>query len=263
VRGGGSERERGVGGGRRGGRGPAGGAGAGGGRPAAGPAPPAGGWADLPRDLLEAVARAVPAGDRLWFRLVCRRWVAAGAEVAPAAGGKRPPPGEVTRTRGAEAAASVARAKIALGALDGSARERFKSGLCRYAAKGGHLAVLQWARAQGYPWDERTCAWAAENGHLDVLQWARAHGCPWEGMTCEMAAKNGHLAVLQWARAKGCPWGWRTCAMAARNGYLEVLQWARARGCPWNDNRVFGMCEGAAYGEHLKVLKWARAKGCD
>ena len=113
-------------------RGPAGGAGAGagGGRPAAGPAPPAGGWADLPRDLLEAVARAVPAGDRLWFRLVCRRWVAAGAEVAPAAGGKRPPPGEVTRTRGADAAASVARTKMVLGVLDGSVRGRFKGHMC-------------------------------------------------------------------------------------------------------------------------------------
>ena len=75
------------GGGRRGGRGTAEGAGAGagggggagagavggGGRAGAGPAPPAGGWADLPRDPLEAVARAVPLGGRLSFRLVCRR----------------------------------------------------------------------------------------------------------------------------------------------------------------------------------------------
>ena len=37
-------------------------------------------------------------------------------------------------------------------------------------AENGHLAVLQWARAQGCPWDESTCLWAAENGHLAVLQ---------------------------------------------------------------------------------------------
>ena len=46
------------------GRGPAGGAGAGKSGAAAGPAPPAlnpaEGWADLFRDLLDAVARAVP-----------------------------------------------------------------------------------------------------------------------------------------------------------------------------------------------------------
>ena len=147
--------------GRRGRRGPPGGAGAGagagGGRAGAGPEPPAGGWADLPRDLLEAVARAVPAGDRLWFRLVCRRWAAAGAAVAPPAGVRRPPPGKVTRTRGADAAASVARVNMMLGVLEGSARKRFKRGLCRHAAEGGHQAVLQWARAKSYPftWMDR------------------------------------------------------------------------------------------------------------
>ena len=51
---------------------------------APGPAPladsPPGGWADLPRKVVETVARAVPAGDRLWFRLVCKSWAAAGVE---------------------------------------------------------------------------------------------------------------------------------------------------------------------------------------
>ena len=87
-------------------RGPAGGAGAGaaggGGRPGAGPAPPAGGWADLPRDHLEVMARAVPAGDRLWFRLVCRRWAAAMTAVVQAVGEEQLLPGKVTRTCGAD-----------------------------------------------------------------------------------------------------------------------------------------------------------------
>ena len=204
------------GGGRRGGRGPAGSAGGGGGRPGAGPAPPAGSWADLPRDLLEAVARAVPLGDRLWFRLVCRRWAAAGAAVAPAAGEKGLPPWKVTRTRGPDAAASVARAEAALGALAGHpARAGFQRSLCQSAAGGGHLEVLQWARARGFPWDKWTCAYAAGNGHLEVLQWARAHGCPWDKATCACAAENGHLKVLQYARAHGCDWDKHTCTEAA------------------------------------------------
>ena len=86
------------GGGRRGGRGPAGSVG--------------GGWADLPRDLLEAVARAVPPGDRLCFRLVCRRWAAAGKAVAPGAGEEQLQPGKVTRTSMQDMAASVARVKM-------------------------------------------------------------------------------------------------------------------------------------------------------
>src|SRR5690349_14049438 len=34
---------------------------------------------------------------------------------------------------------------------------------------GGYLEVLQWARANGCPWDERTCLNAAADGHLEVL----------------------------------------------------------------------------------------------
>ena len=77
-----------------------------------------------------------------------------------------------------------------------------------------------------------TCAKAAANGHLAIVQWARAEGCFWDEETCEEAASNGHLAVLQWARAQGCPWNEKTCAGAAANGHLAVLEWARAEGCP-------------------------------
>ena len=38
--------------------------------------------------------------------------------------------------------------------------------------------VLQWARA-GLPGDAR-----AASGHLAVLQWARENGCPWDEDTC-------------------------------------------------------------------------------
>ena len=39
-----------------------------------------------------------------------------------------------------------------------------------------HLAILQWARQHGCPWDERTCSSAAYGGHLAVLQWLLQHG---------------------------------------------------------------------------------------
>jgi len=49
---------------------------------------------------------------------------------------------------------------------------------------------------------------AAHCGHLAVLQWARANGCPWdEEQTCRAAVNGGHLELLQWARANGCPFG--------------------------------------------------------
>lgn len=72
-------------------------------------------------------------------------------------------------------------------------------------AKNGLLSLMQWARANGCPWNIYTCAWAARFGNLEALQWLRANGCPWNKYTCNWAARYGHLEVLQWARANGCP----------------------------------------------------------
>ena len=155
-------------------------------------------WAGLPRDLLEKVGRAVPAGDRLWFRLVCQSWAAAGTGAAVVPGEEPLPRGKVTRTRGPDAAASVARvAEAMVGAVEWPLQKKFRNNLCEYSAKGGHLAVLQWARAHERPLNKTTCARAAENRHLEVLEWAGAHGCPRDESTCAGAAQHGHLEVLQ------------------------------------------------------------------
>jgi hypothetical protein len=55
--------------------------------------------------------------------------------------------------------------------------------------------VLKWARANGCPWMEHTCTCAARGGHLAVLQWARARDppCPWDEATTCVAEGNGHL----------------------------------------------------------------------
>ena len=100
-----------------------------------------------------------------------------------------------------------------------------------YAARGGHLEVLQWAHTNRYSWDTTTCDCAAEGGHLQVLKWLRLNGCPWDETTCEYAAFNGHLEVLQWARANGCRWSRHKCNMAVKGGHLEVLKWLRVNGC--------------------------------
>jgi hypothetical protein len=127
--------------------------------------------------------------------------------------------------------------------------------VCTFAALGGQLEVLRWARANGCSWDEETCAMAALGGQLEALQWARANDCPWNAVTCAAAALGGHLEVLQWAHANDCPWDMITCKFAAQGGHLEVLQWLRANGCPWD----WETCEVAAEGEkHFDVAAWVR-----
>tara|TARA_B110000977_G_scaffold142414_1_gene180691 strand:+ start:43500 stop:43742 length:243 start_codon:yes stop_codon:yes gene_type:complete len=73
--------------------------------------------------------------------------------------------------------------------------------VCAQAAIGGHFEVVQWARANGYPWGEYTCSKAAEGGHLDVLQLARANGCPWDWQTRIHARLIP--SILEWVEANG------------------------------------------------------------
>jgi hypothetical protein len=124
--------------------------------------------------------------------------------------------------------------------------------VCMYAARGGHLKVLRWARENGCPWDHLTCAYAAGRGHLEILQWARGNGCSWNEWTCGFAASNGHLEVLKWLRREKdpCPWNEWTCAHAAKGGHLKVLRWARENGCPWDEHKCI------AVAKNDEIRKW-------
>ena len=126
-------------------------------------------------------------------------------------------------------AAVGARERLPVGQVDVHCRT------CSAAALGGHLEVLQWAHANGCPWNEETCSWAAWGGHFEVLQWARANGAPWDADTCYWAAGGEHLEMLQWLRANGCPWNERTCKEAEDKHHRDVFLWAHAKGCTMSD----------------------------
>jgi len=111
---------------------------------------------------------------------------------------------------------------------------------------------FMWACSNGLPLDDkRTCAAFARGGDLEMLQWARANGCPWDEGTCAAAARGGHLEVLQWARANGCPWdarvvmiGWDDRVVTEKfagvvitdESHREVLEWAEENGLVLNPN---------------------------
>jgi hypothetical protein len=50
--------------------------------------------------------------------------------------------------------------------------------------------------------DENTCAWAAAGGHLDCLIYARDNGNRWDKQTTFYDANNGHLNCLIYAHEK-------------------------------------------------------------
>jgi hypothetical protein len=93
------------------------------------------------------------------------------------------------------------------------------------------VALVNWAREEGVPWDKRLFAIAARNGSPEVLVYLRANGCPWNASACKAAASGGRLANLRLLRANGCPWDRQACEAAAQNGHLEVLEFLHANGC--------------------------------
>ncbi len=141
----------------------------------------------MPEARRDAACRAVP----------CRRPRSPGVPLCvPGLGADHHRQG---RARGASAAVSV-RAQPAIG-------RRGPAGLPPvgapdlahpvgrdYREHGSHLALLQWTRRQGCPWDADTCSMAARGGHLALLQWVSDNGCPWDAGTCSQAARGGHLS---------------------------------------------------------------------
>jgi hypothetical protein len=120
--------------------------------------------------------------------------------------------------------------------------------------------VLQYARANGCPWDEGTCGNAAFGGHLAVLQWARANGCPWDEDTFRAALRGAHLAVLQWARANGCPWGPLTCTDARALMEADVLE--EEDPLYWTMASNVGKLTAERQWAIEAVMAWLRASGC-
>ena len=64
------------------------------------------------------------------------------------------------------------------------------------AAGRGKIAILAFLCARGYKLHVSACAYAAQGGHLEALEWARRNGCPWDEHTCLVAAEGGHLLSL-------------------------------------------------------------------
>jgi hypothetical protein len=125
-----------------------------------------------------------------------------------------------------------------------------------WAARGGHLAVLEWIQANKTQqcrvdaMDE-----AAGQGHLEVVKWLhtnRSEGCT----SCAMdnAADNGHLEMVKWLhgnRSEGCTH--RAMYLAAEHGHLEVVKWLYAHR---PDSHTHRAIDAAVQSGHIRILCW-------
>ena len=160
---------------------------------------------------------------------------------------------------------------------------------------GGHLEVLQWARANGCSVgreDLRLCReWRPPGGAAVGARERRSVGrvdlrraAEWrppggaavgarERLPVGRVDLRRAAAAATWRCCSGrartaAPWDEKTCADAAEGGHLEVLQWARANGCPWSEGtwsslreRWSGLLESSALeGEQKeRVREWFEA----
>jgi hypothetical protein len=72
---------------------------------------------------------------------------------------------------------------------------QFYNGLDQWAAHGvlvhapmqlpeGILNILIWAHQQGYKMGQKMCGYAARGGHLEILKWAKDNELIWDHLIC-------------------------------------------------------------------------------
>ena len=85
-------------------------------------------------------------------------------------------------------------------------------------------AVPQWVVDQSLPYQRLVCCYAAAGGQLQLLQWARGRGMYWDKQVYRMALrKEGegpHMEVFGWAMDNGCPGSALAAFIAA---FLECI----------------------------------------
>jgi len=81
--------------------------------------------------------------------------------------------------------------------------EDWKRCCCAFAARGGHVNVLEWLRSfdSSYAFDWVVCLFAAQHRHLDTLKWLRAQSppCPWRPVeVLKFAQQFQRTRVVDW-----------------------------------------------------------------
>lgn len=83
--------------------------------------------------------------------------------------------------------------------------DRYRQLTMMYAAEANRQDVLEWLMndVSGYAWDERVAWAAARAGNLALLQWLRAKGCPWNHSTLQGCATPERFELFRWVAANG------------------------------------------------------------
>ncbi|GLC43384.1 hypothetical protein PLESTF_000427700 [Pleodorina starrii] len=118
------------------------------------------------------------------------------------------------------------------------------------AAAGGHLAVLQYLHASGFPVNTRSVAEAAARaGHLPLVVWAveglGVASADDAASLLDCATESGNLELMTWLDVRG--WALGHGANGAASCCEEALEWLVERGCPFPVGVVVLVCHHNMY----------------
>ena len=134
-------------------------------------------------------------------------------------------------------------------------------GLCLLtsAARGGRLNVLEWARSEGYDFEEHIAAVtrsAAERCSVAALNWLRQHYnvvYETEHLITAISTSPQSLEACQYLVSTGCQVTLEACEAAARLADIAILQWFHEIGACEHTPEI---CTAAAEDSRFQTLRW-------
>ena len=131
-------------------------------------------------------------------------------------------------------------------------RYRINDKVCYYAARNGHLELLQSAQKQHYSFNDRVISTAAWYNQEHIVEWLLTNNYPFNEDVCDVFARNGNLEMLKFVRNYGCPWTSKLYETATWNEHFHIIEYAYENGCPWN----LKLLEIVARRKNFRIMKW-------
>ena len=135
-----------------------------------------------------------------------------------------------------------------------------KSAAMRWAARGGHIDIVQLMLERGANNFNQAMKYASKGGHIDIVQLMLDKGANDFNEAMEWAAIGGHIDIVQLMLDKGAndDFEW-TLIYAAKGGHIDIVQLMLDKGS--NDFNL--SMRFAAGGGHIDIVRLMLDRGAD
>jgi hypothetical protein len=127
------------------------------------------------------------------------------------------------------------------------------------AARTNNKRVIQWLRDTNSvdEFDTRAMCGAALGGHLDLVEWLYAAGFPWDCQVTYEAAKGKHYRLLEWLVDHGCLSYPYVISFLISDRQFDMARRLHAKGCPLQ--RRGSLARARRAGADAEFMSWLEA----